>query len=274
MLSYWPLREITVKVLDLAAQRAFYRSFGFADVSTSENQVVMSAGSFQLRLQSVPDLKPRPPLTAGLFHFAILVPDRATLGAFLRHATRHKFNFVGAADHLVSEALYFTDPEDNGIEVYADRPRHNWQRVEGTINMATLPLDLDELASLPASTPLVPGSSPAVSPSPQWTGFPPHTRLGHVHLTVTNLDVSQKFYESLGLHITTNWGPFRFLAYDGYHHHIAVNLAAGHHAAPVSPTVSGLASFSLDRPTLTRTRSDPSHIAIHPPAQLPAREQL
>jgi catechol 2,3-dioxygenase len=177
------------------------------------------------------------------------VQDRETLGSFLRHAARHEWNFVGAADHLVSEALYFSDPEDNGIEVYADRPRETWQWTDERVNMATLALDLDELAALPG---------------PDWSGFPLATCLGHMHLTVTNLDVSQKFYESLGLTVTANWGAFRFLSYDAYHHHIAINLAAGHNAAPVSPNASGLASFSLRRNTLTHSLIDPSRILVTP----------
>ena len=255
MLSHpWPLRDVTLKVLDLQRQVSFYQDFGFALLNQSNDSATLAAGhGFHLTLQSMPHPLPRPPLAAGLFHFAILVPDRQTLGSFLRHSARHKWNFVGAADHLVSEALYFSDPEDNGIEVYADRPSETWQWADHRVSMATLPLDLDALAALPAP------------PSAHdWSGFPPATRLGHIHLTVTNLDLSQTFYESLGLSLTANWGPFRFLSYDGYHHHVAINLAAGHNAAPVSPKFSGLASFSVLRNTLTHPRSDPSNILLTP----------
>ena len=246
----WPLRDTTIKVFDLPRQIAFYELFGFQLISTATAAATLAAGDgVRLTLQTVPDLQLRPPLSAGLFHFAIVVPDRPTLGSFVRHASQQQWNFVGAADHLVSEALYFADPEDNGIEVYCDRPRDSWQWSSGRVNMATLPLDLKGLAML--------GDSP-------WAGFPASTRLGHVHLTVTNLDASQQFYESLGLVLTANWGPFRFLSYDGYHHHLAINLAAGHNAAPVAPTFAGLASFSLRRHSVRSTLTDPSRILVTP----------
>jgi catechol 2,3-dioxygenase len=262
----WPLRDLTLKVLDLPRQIAFYQKFGFRELTRSDDSATLAAGdTVRLTLQAPSNLQPRPPLSAGLFHFAILVPDRPALGSFLRNASRHKWNFVGSADHLVSEALYFSDPEDNGIEVYADRPRESWQWAGGRINMATLPLDLEERANLPAHS------------AQAWRGFPSATRLGHMHLTVTNLDVSQTFYESLGLKLTANWGPFRFLAYDLpstntehrglYHHHVAINLAAGHHASPVSPHACGLASFSIHHPSVPRALQDPSHILVTPPMQ-------
>ncbi len=252
--SPWPLRDLTIKVLDLYSQISFYKDFGFKELARSNDSSTLAAGNgFQLTLHAIPNLRPRPPLSAGLFHFAILVPDRASLGGFLRHASRHKWNFVGAADHLVSEALYFCDPEDNGIEVCADRSNRSWQWAGDRINMTTLPLDLEELAALPGS--------PIGADSFE---FPHATRLGHMHLTVTNLDVSQNFYESLGLMLTANWGSFRFLSYDGYHHHVAINLAAGHNAACVSREFSGLASFSIARNTLTHPLADPSHILVTP----------
>jgi catechol 2,3-dioxygenase len=256
--SPWPLRDVTLKVLDLPRQSAFYKDFGFKQLARSNDSATLAAGhGFQLTLRTVPNLQPRPPLTAGLFHFAILVPDRAALGSFLRHASRHQWNFVGAADHLVSEALYFSDPEENGIEVYADRSNESWQWAGDRINMATLPLDLDELSVLPGP----PKNTDQVE-------FPSATRLGHMHLTVTNLGVSQQFYESLGLVLTANWGPFRFLSYDGYHHHVAINLAAGHNATPVSPQFSGMESFSVFRSTVKQPLTDPSHILVTPPDTL------
>ena len=260
----WPLRELTLKVIDLPRQILFYEEFGFRTLARQDDSALLSAGDgVRLTLQTAAHMQPRPPLSAGLFHFAILVPDRATLGSFLRHAGRHKWNFVGSADHLVSEALYFSDPEDNGIEVYADRQQESWQWASGRIDMATLPLDLEELAANPAA-------------QQEWRGFPPATRLGHMHLTVTNLDVSQTFYEVLGFTLTANWGPFRFLAYEMplanashralYHHHLAINLAAGHNASPVSPQASGLAGFSVLHPSVARNLQDPSHIRINRPA--------
>ena len=256
----WPLLDVALKALDLPALVRFYTDFGFQIVEQSQEFAMLAAGNgFRLTLWSLPNGRRRPPLTAGLFHFAVLLEDRVTLASFLRHAARHRWTFVGAADHLVSEALYFSDPEGNGIEVYADRPADHWQWTDLRVHMATRPLDLEALAR---------------TQGPEWSGFPLRTRLGHMHLTVSDLDRSQEFYESLGMSLTANWGPFRFLSYDGYHHHLGINLAAGHNAAPVSPQISGLAGFSLQRETLTANRADPSQILLTPALAPLAKTEL
>lgn len=247
--SNWPLRRVTLKVLDLSAQTAFYRQFGFEVNSESSVSTVLSAGNCELILSALQNGSLRPPRTAGLFHFAILLPHRESLGSFINYASHHSWNFVGAADHLVSEALYFSDPEGNGIEVYADRPRELWKWRGAKIEMDTLPLDLDAIAQIS---------------SQDWLSFPPETRLGHMHLTVGDLDASQAFYESLGLRLTSNLGPFRFLSWDNYHHHIAINLLSGGNAAAVSPDVIGLERFSIHRATLTSPLADPSNILVVP----------
>jgi catechol 2,3-dioxygenase len=243
----WPLRELTLKVLDLSAQAEFYQNFGLSLLDRSDRHASFAAGDARLRLMRLTDGKPRPPRTAGLFHFALLLPDRPSLGAFLRFATGKPWHFVGAADHLVSESLYFSDPEKNGIEVYADRPAGSWQWNDGRVSMATLPLDLHELAQLPGR---------------EWQVFPPGSRLGHMHLTVADLDRSQAFYEKLGLHMTLDWGAFRFMAWDGYHHHLAINLVEGRNAAPVTANINGLESFSVERETPREFLSDPNGIRI------------
>jgi catechol 2,3-dioxygenase len=243
----WPLRELTLKVLDLPAQTAFYESFGLQVLERGKREAMLGAGEMLLRLKQLPGGKRRPPRTAGLYHFALLLPARQFLGAFLRTAYLNQWHFAGSADHLVSEALYFYDPEGNGIEVYADRPAESWDWVDGTVKMATWALDLDELTQLPG---------------PEWKGFPAATRLGHVHLTVSDLDDSQEFYESLGMSVTLDWGTFRFMSWDGYHHHVAINLVEGRKAAVVTPEISGLESFSLNRDSVPGMIVDPNGIAL------------
>jgi catechol 2,3-dioxygenase len=246
----WPLHDLTLKVLSLASQTAFYQAFGFRLQEQGENHAVLAAGNGPLvTLKQLKRGKPRPPKTAGLFHFALLLPSRESLGAFVRSVSRKSFRFVGASDHIVSESLYFTDEEGNGIEVYADRPRENWNWSDTGIAMDTLPLDLGELAQLPG---------------PNWDGFPVGTRLGHMHLTVGDIDLSQSFYESLGLELTLDWGAYRFLSWDGYHHHVGINLLAGQDAPPVLAESSGLESFSIRRETLPEKGSDPSGIVLSP----------
>lgn len=245
----WPLRRVTLKVLDLSAQIAFYRQFGFQLADEVPTSATLTAGSFELTLSALKNGHSPRPHTAGLFHFAILLPHRESLGSFVRYALDHSWSFVGGADHLVSEALYFSDPEGNGIEVYADRPRERWTWKNDKVVMDTLPLDLDALAEIS---------------SQDWLGFPPAARLGHMHLTVGHLDATQTFYESLGLRLTADWGPFRFLSWDNYHHHVAINLLAGARAAPVTPDISGLASFSISHSSLPQERIDPSNIRVMP----------
>jgi catechol 2,3-dioxygenase len=247
---FWPLRDLTLKVLDLPSEIAFYEAFGFRLDEKSGQRAVLSAGEgARLTLKQLANGRPRPPKTAGLFHFALLLPNRSSLGAFVRFVARKSFHFVGAADHLVSESLYFSDEEANGIEVYADRPRVQWEWEGTTVRMATIALDLEELARLSG---------------PEWAGFPAGTRLGHMHLTVGDLDGSQEFYELLGLRLTLDWGAFRFLAWDGYHHHLAINLVEGRKAAPVTPEISGLESFSVHRALYQRERRDPAGIRVLP----------
>jgi catechol 2,3-dioxygenase len=250
--SSWPLRDLTLKVLELSSLTAFYEEFGFCLGGRSDDRAVLTAGEgSRLSLRRLANGRPRPPKTAGLFHFALLLPDRASLGAFVRFIARKSFHFIGAADHLVSESLYFSDPEDNGIEVYADRPRDLWEWEGDAVKMATIALDLDELAGIPG---------------PEWGGFPPGTRLGHMHLTVGNLDRSVEFYKTLGLKLTLDWGTFTFLSWNGYHHHLALNAVEGRDAAPVAPEIAGLESFSIDRNSYSQEEPDPNGIRLLLPA--------
>jgi catechol 2,3-dioxygenase len=243
----WPLREITLKVLDLPGLTAFYESFGLRVLERSKRSAVLAAGEMSLILKQLPSGRQRPPRTAGLYHFALLLPTRQSLGAFLRAAYLNAWQFAGSADHLVSESLYFYDPEGNGIEVYADRPAESWDWSDGTVKMATWALDLDELTQLSG---------------PEWNGFPPGTRLGHMHLTVSDLDRSQEFYESLGMKLTLDWGTFRFMAWDDYHHHVAINLVEGRKALPVTPDINGLEAFSIERDSVHGKIVDPNGIAL------------
>ena len=146
----------------------------------------------------------------GLYHFAILLPDRAALGRFAAHLASLGVR-VGMADHLVSEALYLSDPDGLGIEVYADRPRHAWQRHGQELAMTTDPLDIDSVIAAGA------GES--------WVGAPPGTTMGHIHLHVGSLDQAEAFYHgALGLDKTVwSYPGALFMSAGGYHHHLATN---------------------------------------------------
>jgi catechol 2,3-dioxygenase len=171
----------------------------------------------------------------GLYHFAILLPDRAALGRFVRHLEEIGAR-AGEGDHLVSESLYLRDPDNLGIEVYADRPRHTWRRVGRELMMATDPLD-------------VPGLLAEAGPQP-WTGMPRGTSMGHVHLHVGDLDRAADFYsEGLGLDRTVwHYPGALFLAAGGYHHHLGTNTWAGSAATAPAPEDARLLEWTIDLP--------------------------
>jgi catechol 2,3-dioxygenase len=169
-----------------------------------------------IELRELRGARPVPPRgRLGLYHFAILVPDRPTLGRFLAHLGSIGLR-PGMSDHLVSEALYLWDPDGLGIEVYADRPRDTWQYQNGQLVMALDPLDVDAVVRS--------GRGEA------WTGMPAGTTIGHVHLYVGDLEAASAFYhEALGLDRTAwNLPGALFMSAGRYHHHLAVNTwAAG-----------------------------------------------
>jgi len=168
--------------------------------------------------------------TAGLFHTAFLMPNRKTLGEWLIFAVKNQIPFTGFADHLVSEALYLDDPEGNGIEVYADRSPMDWHWTNNFVDMATDPLDVDNLvAGLPMEAHM-----PYVAPS----GF----RIGHVHLRVGNVARAEEFYiGTAGLELTQRLqNSAAFLANGHYHHHIGANIWQSRNAGLRSDKMLGL----------------------------------
>ncbi|HVU76863.1 MAG TPA: VOC family protein [Gaiellaceae bacterium] len=164
---------------------------------------------------------------SGLFHFALLVPERADLARWLGHAARDRVPLAGLSDHDVSEAIYLRDPDHHGIEIYADRPRELW---EGHVRerMTTLPLDTDDLLRLDDGA---------------YAGLPEGTTMGHVHLCVSGVEAAVEFYRGLGLELMAQLGDqAAFLSYGGYHHHVGVNTWQSR-GAPYAPD---------DRARLTR----------------------
>ncbi len=147
----------------------------------------------------------------GLYHFAILLPDRAALGRFAAHLAAQNLR-AGMADHLVSEAFYLWDPDNLGIEVYADRPRETWQHRDREIAMATDPLDINDVIAAGRGTP--------------WNGLPRDTTIGHMHLHVGDLGAAEAFYHrALGFDKTVwSYPGALFLSAGGYHHHLGTNV--------------------------------------------------
>src|SRR6185437_15950925 len=171
----------------------------------------------------------------GLYHFAILLPDRPALGRFLRHLGDLGAR-AGAADHLVSESLYLQDPDNLGIEVYADRPRDTWRRVDRELMMATDPIDVAGLLAAAGDT--------------AWTGMPLGTEMGHVHLHVGDIDRAAAFYaDGLGFDRTAwNYPGALFMSAGGYHHHLGANTWAGAGARAPDEGDARLAEWTLEVP--------------------------
>jgi len=176
----------------------------------------------------------------GLYHFAILLPDRAALGRFLAHLVSTRTR-IGSSDHLVSEALYLRDPDGLGIEVYRDRPRSEWRMANGELAMAVDPLDTADVLAAGKAEP--------------WTGMPRGTVMGHVHLHVGDIETASRFYhDALGLdRMVSSYPGALFLSAGGYHHHLGVNTWAGN-AAPASDTDARLLEWRIVLPTADDAR--------------------
>jgi catechol 2,3-dioxygenase len=194
-------------------------------------------GSPLVELVPGPDAPSRPPRSTGLFHLALLVPTRADLARTLRRVAGSGAPLSGASDHLVSEALYLSDPEGNGIELYRDRPRDEWPMAGESVEMATLPLDLESLLGEPG------GEAAAAS-------MPEGTILGHVHLQVADLDAAEAFWvDALGLDVTARGYPGAlFTSAGGYHHHVGLNTWAGVGAPSPPVGARGLVRFEVVLP--------------------------
>jgi catechol 2,3-dioxygenase len=178
---------------------------------------------------------PRPPRSTGLYHFALRYPARNDLAHAFSRIVKAGYPVAGASDHGVSEAIYLSDPDGNGVELYADRPRSQWRWQNGQIAMVTTPLDLENLlASIVDKTAI--------------TTPPAQVDLGHIHLHVDGLGAAERFYsEFLGFAVTQRSYPGAlFFAAGGYHHHIAANIWAGKAAPP--PNSVGLVSYRLEVP--------------------------
>lgn len=252
---------VTLRVADLERERRFYaEAIGLSelppgDAATGE---VASFGAPDgerplLHLIADPAAPPRPARTTGLFHFAVLVPDRAELARSIARLVRAGWRLTGASDHLVSEAIYLEDPEGNGIEIYRDRPRSEWRRENGELAMATLPLDLRSvMAELGDDDP---GERVAAG-----------TTIGHIHLNVADLDAAERFYAGeLGFEVIVRGYPGAlFVAAGGYHHHLGLNTWNGRGAPAPPPGSLGLELYEILVPGLKEPRdlTDPSGIRL------------
>lgn len=226
---------VGLRVSDIDALAGFYETtIGLEMLERADSFARLGAGGTALvELTGDPAATPRPSRTTGLFHLALLVPDRARLAQALRRVAATDWGLTGASDHLVSEALYTSDPEGNGIEIYRDRPRDEWPRENGALQMDTLPLDLAELLT---------EEDPSGS-----AGIAPGTRMGHVHLNVADIPEAEAFYAGvLGFDVTVRGYPGAlFVSAGGYHHHLGLNTWNGEGAPPPPAGSRGLESYEI-----------------------------
>jgi catechol 2,3-dioxygenase len=224
--------ELTVS--DLERSLDYYRdAIGLGVREQGAGRASLGGDSDLLVLEEVPGARPAPRNT-GLFHFALLVPERRDLATWLAHAIREEVPLTGVSDHFVSEALYLRDPDEHGIEIYADRPREVWEAQ--VARMTTEPLELENLLGELAD--------PETEP---FEGLPGGTVMGHVHLQVAEIPETLRFYRDLlGFDLMASYGSqAAFLSAGGYHHHLGANTW---NSAGASPPPEG--SAALRRATI------------------------
>lgn len=206
--------RVRLQIADLGRSLDYYEGvLGLQRITRDHATATLGAadGHVLVELHEKPGIKPVPRRGAfGLYHFAVLLPDRAALGRFAMQMARLSVP-MGMADHLVSEALYLTDPDGLGIEVYADRPRSSWKHRGAELVMVSDPLDIQSVITAGGHRP--------------WDGMPAGTTMGHIHLHVGDLGEAEAFYHSdLGLDkIVWSYPGALFLSAGGYHHHLGLN---------------------------------------------------
>lgn len=235
--------EVHLTVSDIDRSVAFYtETLGFQLLRRDGQDAVLGAAGDRplMRLHGRPGAPAKPRRSSGLYHVAILSPSRAALGRSLRRLAERRYPLSGAADHLVSEALYLSDPDGLGLEIYRDRPRESWSQEDGEVLMATDPLDLDSIVREPGA-------------ETSWTGLDAETTIGHVHLHVPSLETAEAFYcGEVGLvPMLRRYPGALFVAAGGYHHHLGLNIWAGAGAPPPPADAVGLTRFTIEARGIT-----------------------
>jgi len=244
------LGSVRLQVADLDRSVLFYERFlGMRVIRRTDDSVGLGAYGEDREIVHLRQLESARPVPKrgllGLYHFAILLPDRASLGRFVAHLAEIGAR-AGMSDHFVSEAVYLTDPDGLGIEVYADRPRDAWRYDERQLRMTTNQLDVDDLVRAAGAE--------------KWTGMPPGTVLGHVHLYVDDIDKAAAFYhDALGFDkVVWSYPGALFLSAGGYHHHLGTNTWA-----KGAPRATDADARLLEWEIIVPTRKDAEEAARH-----------
>ena len=232
------LGPATLRVAEAGRALALYRDLiGLEVIERANGKIALGAGGKPfLFLDAVPGTTPRPRHATGLYHAAILLPDRAALGRTIARLTDAGVK-LGAADHNVSEAIYLRDADNNGLEIYRDRPRAEWQWHDGLVTMGSAPLDFAGLLADSAqkrANDRVPAGS----------------RIGHIHLQVGDIEEAERFYCGiLGFDKTAEWRGALFVSAGGYHHHLGLNVWESKNGPLPPKTAAGLEQFVIELPS-------------------------
>lgn len=226
--------NVHLYVEDLNRSVEFYKKImGFKVLESTSTKALLTADgkSALLTVEQPFGVIPKEPRRSGLYHMAILLPSREELGKFLYHLILNGVR-PGSSDHHVSEALYFNDPDGNGIEVYRDREPEEWLWNAEHVHMVTDPLDAQGVLDAGGGKP--------------FAGLPADTKMGHVHLHVSDVEKAKEFYtKALGFEVVADYPQAYFLGAGKYHHHIAVNTWAGVGAPARSVNSVGLHSYTI-----------------------------
>ena len=245
---------VSLTVADFGRSLSYYeQNIGLSLLHQEGNVAVLGTGKRPLlELVEQPGAKLSRG-TTGLYHFALLVPSRLELAKTFKHLVDTETPLGGFSDHSVSEAIYLSDPDGNGIEIYRDRPQKEWPRQNGRLQMNTLPLDLQSLIG------------ELNGRSPQWAGLHPNTKMGHIHLHVRDLDEAEDFYSNiLGFERIMRYGTAAgFVSAGGYHHHIGLNTWAGKDAPPPPQGAVGLRHYHIILPAQAALDTVASRLHAH-----------
>lgn len=238
--------DLVLKVDDLKRSTEFYEKImGFKILSETDNSIVFTVDGVTpiIKIIQPDNVIEKLPRRTGLYHFALLLPNRLQLGLFLKNIRNLGYPIRGGSHHGVSEAIYLEDPDDNGIEVYADVDSKSWRWEGDTVDMVTLPLDYDNLIEETKDL--------------QWEGAPSGAIIGHIHLHVSDLEESKKFYiDGLGFDVVMDIARSAlFISSGGYHHHIGLNIWNGRGAQPLPENSVGMKYYTLTFPDI-QTRQD------------------
>lgn len=232
---------VDLRVKDLEKSLYFYSYLlGFIEIRKTDKEAILSAGGnepYILKLVENKTAKFAHRDNTGLYHIAILLPSRKELARVFIRLFNNKVKFHGFSDHLVSEAIYFLDPDENGIELYVDKPKELWKWNNGEVEMATLPLNLNDITK-------------ELDDKDVWNGIHPDTRIGHIHLKVSSIAKAEQFYSGvIGFNITTASYPGAlFMAAGGYHHHVGANVWHSRNSSPPPENSLGMIGFTIKVP--------------------------